>query len=103
VTTRGPFTLTTQVVHKGQYITIRITTTPAIPDADIGIWIAKKGADGTWSGFSPHTGRHADANGVVYYYYRAYSLVWLSFQAHFNGDATHPPAVSDPVQGRWIP
>lgn len=103
VTKSGPFTLSTKVVHRGQYVTIRIATTPPIPGADIGIWVAKKAPDGSWSPFAPHTGRLADANGVVSYVYRAYSIAWLSFQARYHGDATHPAAVSNAVQARWVP
>ena len=101
VTTSGPFGYSTKVVKKGQYITIKITTYPALAGADIGIWIAKK-VNGVWTKFSPHTGRIANSQGVVYYYYKADSLVWLSFQAHFYGDATHAPSASRTVQARWI-
>jgi len=103
VTKSGPFTLSTKVVQRGGYVTIRIATTPAVPGADIGIWVAKKAPDGSWSPFAPHTGRLADANGVVSYVYRAYSIAWLSFQAHYHGDATHPAAVSNAIQARWVP
>ena len=101
VTRTGPFTLSTKVLHRGGYVTIRIATAPAVAGADVGIWIAKKGPDGTWSAFSPHTSRRADANGVVYYFYRAYSTAWLSFQARYSGDATHPAGISNAVQARW--
>ncbi len=103
VTESGPYTLATKVVRKGQYVTIRITTSPALAGADIGIWIAKKGPDGRWSAFSPHTGRITNGQGVVDYYYRAWSVAWLSFQAHVDADATHPAALSNAVQARWIP
>ena len=102
VTTSGPFSLSTKVVRKGAYITIVITTSPALAGADIGIWIARKGPNGVWSSFSPHTGRIANSQGVVYYYYKAGSIVWLSFVARFYGDATHAPAWSASVQARWI-
>jgi hypothetical protein len=101
VTTSGPYSLSTKVVRKGAYITIKITTSPAMAGADIGIWIAKK-VNGVWTNFSPHTGRIADSQGVVYYYYKAGSLAWLSFRARFYGDATHAPSWSDSVQARWI-
>ena len=42
VTTSGPYSLSTKVVRKGAYITIKITTSPAMAGADIGIWVAKK-------------------------------------------------------------
>ena len=102
VTTAGPFSLATKVVRKGAYITIIITTSPALAGADIGIWIAKKGPNGVWSNFSPHTGRIANSQGVVYYYYKAGSIAWLSFRARYYGDATHAAAWSDSVQARWI-
>ena len=102
VTPSGPFTLSTKVVRAGRYMTIRIATSPALAGAHVGIWIAMKGSDGRWSAFSPHTGRIGDAQGVVTYYYRAQSAAWLSFQAHIAADATHPAAVSNAVQARWV-
>ncbi len=102
VTTVGTFDVATKVVRKGDYITIKITTSPALAGVHVGIWIAKKGPNGTWSAFSPHTGRVADSQGTVYYYYKAGSVAWLSFQVHFDGDATHAPAVSRAIQGRWV-
>ena len=103
VTPGGPFTLSTKVTRAGRYVTMRIATSPALAGAHVGIWIAMKGSDGHWSAFSPHTGRIADAQGIVTYYYRARSAAWLSFQAHVAADATHPAAVSNAVQARWMP
>ncbi len=102
VTQTGPFSIATLVSKKGQYITIKITTSPAMAGAHIGIWVAKKGANGVWSKFSPHTGRIANGQGVVYYYYKAGSVAWLSFQAHYPGDTLHSAALGNAVQARWI-
>ena len=102
VTQTGPFSISTLVSKKGQYITIKITTSPAMAGAHIGIWVSKKGSNGVWSKFSPHTGRIANGQGVVYYYYKAGSVAWLSFQAHYPGDTLHSAALGNAVQARWI-
>jgi len=40
-----------------------------VAGASVGIWIALKAPDGTWSAFHPHTLRLADASGTVNYVY----------------------------------
>jgi len=102
VTKSGPFSVSTKVVKKGSYVTIRFETSPALAGAKLGIWISKKGADGTWSAYSPHTSRIADGKGVVYYYYKAGSVAWLSFKAVYVGNGIHPSASSPAIQARWV-
>jgi len=102
VTKSGPFSVSTKVVKKGAYVTVRFETSPALAGHKIGIWIAKKGADGTWSAYAPHTSRIADGKGVVYYYYKAGSVAWLSFRAVWISDGIHPSASSPGIQARWI-
>jgi hypothetical protein len=101
VTQTGPFGLSTIVTTKGSYVTVMIKTTPAMAGAHVGIYIAKKGANGVWSKFSPHTGRIANGSGVVYYYYKAGSVAWLSIRGYYSGDATHAPAWSNAVQVKF--
>ena len=100
-TTNSAFSLSTKVVKKGSYVTVMIKTTPALGGAHVGIYIAKKGADGKWSAFSPHTGRIANGSGVVYYYYKAGSVAWLSIRGYYTGSGTHAAAWSNAVQVKF--
>jgi hypothetical protein len=100
-TTNSAFSLSTKVVKKGSYVTVMIKTTPALGGAHVGIYIAKKGPNGVWSKFSPHTGRIANGSGVVYYYYKAGSVAWLSIRGYFTGSGTQAAAWSNAVQVKF--
>ena len=71
-------------------MTIRIQSSPALAGKDFGIYIAKN-VKGVWTKFSPHTGRVANGQGVVYYYYKAGSVAYLSIRGFYAGDACTPP------------
>ncbi len=99
----GPFTSATKILTPGVSLTLRFTTSPSLAHTTLGIWIAIKGADGTWSAYKPHASVTADVNGVAYYTYATSSKVWLAFRFYYGGDATHAPAWSYPSQfGRWM-
>ena len=99
----GPFTTPTKILKRGESLTLRFTTSPALAGRPLGIWIAIKGADGTWSAYRPHVSVTIDAAGIATYTYTMTSSVWLAFRARYGGDATHAPAWSDLSQfGRWM-
>ena len=99
----GPFTSATKILTPGVSLTLRFTTSPSLAHTTVGIWIAIKGADGTWSAYKPHASVTTDGAGVATYTYTTTSRVWLAFRARYGGDASHTPAWSYPsLFGRWI-
>ncbi len=98
----GPFTTPTKILRRGQSITLRFTTSPALAGTRLGVWIAIKGPDGTWSAYAPHASVTTDAGGVATYRYTTSSKVWLAFRARYSGSSMYAPAWSYPSQfGRW--
>ena len=94
----GPFTTATKVLKPGKSVTFRIRTNPQLAGKTLTVWIAKKGANGKWSAYAPHTSVVADVNGVAYYTYKTTSLVWLGFQFKYSTTAVSQPAVF----ARWM-
>jgi hypothetical protein len=98
---RSGFSPATKVVRIGSKVTVRVLTSPALANATVGIWIARK-TGSTWGSFSPHASIHLDATGTGYYVYSAGSAAWLSFRAVFTGDAGHLSGSSAGRQDRWM-
>lgn len=86
----------TEVARFGQYVTWRGFAGTALANETIGVEVAAKNADGTWSAFTRLTSRKADANGVVLFYWRESSAKWLSVR--FVGPAGN---TGNAVQARW--
>lgn len=99
--TQTGFSIVTKVVKAGSWVTIRFQTTPALAGKPLGVWIAKKNANGTWGAFSAHATVTANGAGVAYYFYKAGSPAWLSFRAKYAGDATFAASQSSGTQVRW--
>jgi hypothetical protein len=92
------FTIKTKILKVGQSITIRIQSNPQLAGTTLGVWIAKKGSNGTWAVYKPHASVTTDATGTAYYTYRFGSGVWLAFRFYYGGSATFGPAWSYPSQ-----
>jgi hypothetical protein len=97
----GPFTTATKVLKPGQSITFRIRTNPLMAGKTLGVWIAKKGANGTWSAYAPHASVVTDVNGYAYYTYKTTSLVWLGFRFKYS-DGTTTSWSYPSVFARWM-
>ncbi|MBF8290165.1 MAG: hypothetical protein HW391_1133 [Chloroflexi bacterium] len=95
VTTAGPFSTTTKVAALGKYQTFKISYGAGAAGATVGILVATKAADGTWSAFTRLTGRVANASGDVYFYWKSSSASWVSVRGDLLG------SLSNAVQGRW--
>jgi len=95
VTTSGPFNRTTKVPAKGKYVTVKISFGTGAAGQTVGIMIASKNSAGVWSAFTRRTGRVANSNGDVYFYWKSASAAWLSIRGNLG--ATN----SNAVQVRW--
>lgn len=95
VTTSGPFSLTTKIAHLNKYVTVKISFGSGAAGQHVGILVAKKNSSGVWSSFVLKTGRIANSNGDVYYYWRSSSTAWLSIRGALAS------AKSNAVQARW--
>ncbi len=99
----GPFSTSTKILTKGQSITIRIRTNPQLAGTKLGVWIAKKGTNGKWGAYKPHTSVITDVTGTAYYTYTFTSKAWLAFRFYYGGSATNAVAWSYPSQfGRVV-
>ena len=99
-TTSG-FSTSTKVVKSSTWVTIRIQTSTALAGKTVGIWMATKQADGTWSDYKPHVRVVVNADGVAYYRYRITSKSVRAFIAVYKGDTTIAAAQSSRVVVRW--
>jgi hypothetical protein len=91
----GAYSATTKVTTIQRYVTWRANLGPGAAGARIGVWVATKGPDGTWSSFTRVTGRTADSAGVVTFSWRAPVAAWQSVR--FTGPGTSTTA----SQARW--
>jgi hypothetical protein len=92
------FSTVTKLLKIGQSITIRVQTSPQLAGTTLGVWIAKKGSNGTWGAFTPHASVTTDATGTAYYTYTFGSRAWLAFRFYSGGGAASAPAWSNPSQ-----
>ena len=90
------YTKSTRVAHLGQYVTWRASLGSAAAGQNVGVYMAAKGADGSWGPWSEVTTRAADSSGVVTYWLRETSASWVSVR--FSLDGTH---FTNAVQARW--
>ena len=95
VTTSGPFSRTTKVPAIGKYVTVKMSFGSGAAGQTVGIMIASKNSAGVWSAFTRRTGRIANSNGDVYFYWKSNSAAWLSIRGALG--ATN----SNAVQVRW--
>lgn len=95
VTTSGPFSRTTKVPARGKYVTVKFSFGTGAAGQTVGIMIASKNSAGVWSAFTRRTGRVANSNGDVYFYWKSNSAAWLSIRGNLGS------ANSNAVQVRW--
>jgi hypothetical protein len=95
VTTSGPFSLTTKVPALNKYVTVKLSFGTGAAGQTVGILIASKNSAGVWSAFTRRTGRIANSNGDVYFYWRSSSAAWLSIRGSLGS------VFSNAVQARW--
>ena len=91
----GAYSASTKVAPIGTYVTWRADLGADAAGATIGVEVATKAADGTWSPFTRLTGRKADGAGVVTFSWRASSATWQSVR--FSGGGS----TSTASQARW--
>lgn len=95
VTKVGPYTTATKIAMLGKYVTFKMDFGAASAGKTVEIWVAAKNSAGVWGGFSKLTSRVADANGVVYFYWKSASASWVSVRGKLDTVA------SNAVQARW--
>ena len=100
----GPFAGTTKVLPRGQALLLRFVTMPAVANTTLGIWIAIKRADGTWTAFRPHASATTDVAGIATYSYTSASPsgTWLAFRARYIDGAGAVVWSYPSLFGRWI-
>jgi len=91
----GPFTTTTKVVNRGQYVTYRFDLGLAAAGKPVVILGATK-TGLTWSGFAPVTTRIANSQGVVIWWVRHSTATWRSYRAQETTTNVTPAR-----QARW--
>ncbi len=95
VTTSGPFSTTTKIPAIGKYVTVKMSFGTGAAGQTVGIMIASKNSAGVWSAFTRRTGRIANSNGDVYFYWKSTSAAWLSIRGNLGAVNTNA------VQVRW--
>lgn len=89
--TASAFTLSTVIVKKNTYVTVRIKAAGAAAGDIIQIWTKTK--TGAWKAT---TSRIVGADGYAYYFTRAKG--WLAYRGYFAGNDTTGPAWSNAVR-----
>ena len=75
----GPYTSATKVQQLGRYITFRLSFGPQYAGKFVVVTRATRGVPFTgWGSWFGATGRIADSNGDVYYWFRSYTPAWIS-------------------------
>jgi adhesin/invasin len=92
------YSMSSQVLAKGQKLTVTFRTNPQLAGDRLGIWleVRAKGAT-TFGALKPHTSIVLDVNGVGTYTYSASSGVKIGLVGKFVGNATQAPASSYPT------
>jgi hypothetical protein len=67
----------------------------AAASRSVGVWVATRGASGTWGPFVRRTGRTADALGLATFSWRESRARWISVRFELDGKLTNAS------QARW--
>jgi hypothetical protein len=92
------YSTSSQILAKGQKLTVTFTTSPKLAGEKIGIWleVRQRGAK-SFGAFKPHATIVLDTNGVGTYTYVASSGVKIGLQGRFVGNSSLMPASSYPT------
>jgi len=93
--TSGTYTASTKVSPLGGYVTLRANLGLAGAGQTIGVDVATRRANGTWTPFSRLTSRRANGAGVVTFSWRQTSPRWVSIK--FSGVGV----TTSTSQARW--
>jgi hypothetical protein len=92
------YSSSSQVLAKGQKLTVTFRTNPQLAGQKLGIWLEVRAKGATKFGaLKPHTSIVLDVNGVGTYTYSASSGVKIGLVGKFVGNATQAPASSYPT------
>ena len=92
------YSSSSQVLAKGQKLTVTFRTNPQLAGQRLGIWLEVRARGATKFGpLKPHTSIVLDVNGVGTYTYSASSGVKIGLVGKFVGNATQAPANSYPT------
>ena len=92
------YSISSQVLARGQKLTVTFKTSPKLAGEKLGIWLEVRQRGATSFGpFSPHTSIILDYKGVGTYTYVASSGVKIGLSGRFLGNATLMPATSYPT------
>ncbi len=92
------YSISSQVLARGQKLTVTFKTSPKLAGERLGIWLEVRQRGATSFGpFSPHTSITLDYNGVGTYTYVASSGVKIGLSGRFLGNDTLMPATSYPT------
>ena len=101
VTVAGPFSQGAKLPKLDEYVTVRWTLSPAMTGQVLDVYVASKGASGTWGPWKRLTVRLTGAHGYAYFHWRSLTPAWISVWAKFPGTLHLTSVASPAVQIRW--
>jgi hypothetical protein len=103
----GPYTTDTKVQIFGRYVTWKLSFGVAYAGMLVVVTRAVRdpsvvGTPILWSEFGSPSARMADANGDVYFHFRASDFLWISVRGFFPGGSGLAPKITLACQARWF-